>query len=243
MSSKQRFVMAVFLAQALACGGTSVGPGELWERVLRAKGGRERLRAVHSLAIYMQPAPVVLAGPPTNWLCVFPNRYFQYVARGMGDGPSATVVDAASGRVATDVNGMPRRVFQMSGAEQDRLTLNQIVYLLETGWLHPEPVSANGNELTVEAGGRTFRLHLNNAPLPVRVYSPSLPGRKPKVSYDYHLSHYRDYEGVQLPTRVTLVSHVAWTWDVDYEVDARYNPAVFARTPDLAAGPEPWRQQ
>jgi hypothetical protein len=32
-----------------------------------------------------------------------------------------------------------------------------------------------------------------------------------------------------------------FTWDVDYEIDAKYNPKLFERMPDLANGPEPWR--
>jgi len=41
-------------------------PQEVWEQAVKAKGGRERLRGVHSLAIYMKPADVNLRGPATN---------------------------------------------------------------------------------------------------------------------------------------------------------------------------------
>ena len=31
--------------------------------------------------------------------------------------------------------------------------------------------------------------------------------------------------------------------NVDYEIDAKYNPKLFERMPDLGNGPEPWRQR
>jgi hypothetical protein len=47
-----------------------------------------------------------------------------------------------------------------------------------------------------------------------------------------------------LPTRVVLVAGIRQsTWDVDYEVEAKYNPKLFERIPDLANGPEPWRMR
>ena len=62
--------------------------------------------------------------------------------------------------------------------------------------------------------------------------------------YDYRLQHYRDFQGVMLPARVASVgSMVESIWDVDYEVDAKYNPKLFERMPDLANGPEPWRMR
>ena len=55
--------------------GYAADPQEAWEQAVKAKGGRERLHAVHTLAVYLRPAPVNLAGPLTNWLLVFPDRY------------------------------------------------------------------------------------------------------------------------------------------------------------------------
>jgi hypothetical protein len=96
----------------------------------------------------------------------------------------------------------------------------------------------------VQAAGRTYKLFLNSASLPERVWSPPIPGQKPKIEYDYRLQRYRDFQGVQLPARVASMGSVrAATWDVDYEVDAKYNPKLFERMPDLANGPEPWRQR
>jgi hypothetical protein len=47
-----------------------------------------------------------------------------------------------------------------------------------------------------------------------------------------------------LPARVTSIDGVrASIWDVDYEIDAKYNPKLFERMPDLGNGPEPWRMR
>jgi len=218
-------------------------PQEVWEQAVKAKGGRERLHSVHSLAIYMRPAEVVLAGPPTNWLCVFPDRYFEFDGAGRGSS-RAIVVDRTADRVAMDATGIPRNARNLTSYEHDRLALNQVVFLLESAWLQPQPVEVQHNVLVVEAAGRTYKLFLDSASLPERILSPPIPGQKPKIQYEYRLQRYREFQGVMLPARVVSIDRVReGTWDVDYEIDAKYNPKLFERMPDLANGPEPWRMR
>ena len=81
-------------------------PREVWEQAVKAKGGRERLRGVHSLAVYMKPADVNLSGPATNWLLVFPDRYFEFDGARAGGHQSAMVVDGTADRVAMDATGI-----------------------------------------------------------------------------------------------------------------------------------------
>jgi len=218
----------------------------IWEQAIEAKGGRNSLRGVQSLAIYMTPAAVVLAGPPANWLCVFPDRYFEWEGgRGMA---RSIVVNGAAGRIAMDANGQPRAAWALTALERDRLTLNQILYLLETAWLQPEPLAVKPahlhkyNVLTVSAGGRTFDLSLNDSFLPERIVSRKAEHSKTK--YDYQMDHYRRFQGIALPTRVVSVEgNRERIWDVDYEINAKYNPKLFDRMPDLNDGPEPWRRR
>jgi hypothetical protein len=218
-------------------------PREVWEQAVKAKGGRERLRSVHSLAIYMKPADVNLAGPPTNWLCVFPDRYFEFDGAGSGS-QRAIVVDGTADRVAMDATGIPRNARHLTSWEYDRLALNQVVFLLESAWLQPQPVEVRHNVLVVQAAGRTYKLFLNSASLPERVLSPPVRGQKPKIQYDYRLQRYREFHGVLLPARVVSISGIREaTWDVDYEIDAKYNSKLFERMPNLANGPEPWRMR
>ena len=227
-------VLAGFAAHA-------ADPREVWEQAIKAKGGRDRLHSVHSLAIYMKPAEVQLPGPPTTWLCVFPDRYFEFEGRAAGS-QHAMVVDRTADRVALDATGEPRNARRLMPAEQDRLALNQLVFLLESAWLQPQPVEARHNMLVVEAAGRTYRLSLNSASLPERIVSPPIPGQKPKIQYEYKLQRYRDFQGVMLPARVSAIGGMREsTWDVDYEIDGKYNPKLFERMPNLADGPEPWR--
>jgi len=222
----------------------AAGPQEVWEQAVKAKGGHDRLRSVHSLAIFMRPAEVNLAGPPTNWLCVFPDRYFEFDGAGRSSSSRAIVVDGTADRVAVDATGFPRNARHLTSYERDRLALNQIVFLLESAWLEPQPVEVRRNVLVVEAAGRTYKLFLDSTGLPARVLSLPMRGEKHRVQFDYRLQHYRDFRGVMLPVRVASISGVHQsTWDVDYEVDAKYNPKLFERMPDLANGPEPWRMR
>lgn len=231
-------------------------PETVWAEALQAKGGRERLDSVRSLAIYMKPAQVTLTGPPSTWLCVFPDRYFEYDGRGSGEysyesklgpamagNPRAIVVNQSAGRVSMDANGTPRVTWPLTRKELDRLTVNQVVYLLESASLEPHPVSVKGRNLTVEASGCTFQITLDPAALPTRIVVMHSQDRKQKKMYDFQLTRYHEFKGIQLPARVTWIGGMTeWTWDVDYEVDADFNPKFFERMPDLANGPEPWRQ-
>lgn len=211
---------------------------------MQAKGGRERLRKVHSLAIFLKPAQVNFAGNPTTMLCVFPDRYFEFDGAGVGMSQRALVVDGASDRAASDMTGMPRRTRHLSPYEHDRLILNQLVYLLDSAWLQPHPMEARKNILIVEIAGRSFKLFLNKANLPERILALKVQGRKQDAPYDFRLQQYRDFDGIMLPGRVATVGRVSQsTWDADYEVDAKYNPKLFERVPDLSNGPEPWRMR
>jgi hypothetical protein len=221
-------------------------PRPVWEQAVQAKGGRERLRKVQTLAIFMKPAQVVLAGAPANWLYVFPDRYFEWEGRKGVE--YSIVVDGTAGRIAMDANGRPRAAWSMTSVERDRLTLNQVMYLLETAWLQPKLLGVRParlhkyNVLTVSAGGRIFDLSLNGSNLPERIFSRR--GENSKIKYDYQMEHYREFQGISLPTRIIgSEGNRASTWDVDYEIDAKYNPKMFERPPDLADGPEPWRRR
>ena len=244
MSVKYWLCNATLLA---ACTGAhAADPQAVWEQAIQAKGGRQRLQKVQTLAIYMKPAPVTLAGPPANWLCVFPNRYFEWQG---GKGlESSIIVDGAAGRAAMDANGKPVAARGLTSFERDRLTLNQLLYLLETAWLRPEPMEVKQarlhkyNVLTVRAAGRTFELSLNSSNLPERIVSKRSEDSKTK--YDYQMDHYREFQGIMLPARVVSTEgNHEWIWDVDYEIDAKYNPKLFERMPNLSDGPEPWRRR
>jgi len=219
-------------------------PQEVWEQALKAKGGRERLHGVHSLAIFMKPAEVTLRGVATNWLCVFPDRYFEFDGAGVGGNQRAIVVNGTADRAATDATGIPRNARHLSSYEHDRLVLNQLVFLLESAWLQPQPVEVRHNVLVVQAAGGTYKLFLDKANLPERVLSVPMRSEKNMAPYDFRLQHYREFQGVMLPARVTTVGRVSESiWDVDYEIDANYNPQLFERMPKASDGPEPWRMR
>lgn len=228
------------MASAIAAYGAD--PQQVWEQAIQAKGGRDRLHHVQSLAVYMKAAQVMLAGPPTTMLCVFPSRYFEYQGDGFATHAMAIVVDGTANRVGTDVTGHLRSTRMLSPAERDRLIFNQLLFLLESNWLQPQLLEAKRNEVTVRAGDREFQISLDKANFPERIVSKAMPGEG--KLYDYRLQHYREYAGIWLPVRVTSTMRTReWVWDADYEVDAKYNPKMFEREPNLADGPEPWRRR
>jgi len=239
---KRVFAAAATLAALTAA--YAQEPQELWDQAVKAKGGSERLRAVHSLAIFLKPAAQNFPGLATNWLCVFPDRYFEFDGAGVGGNQRALVVDGASDKAAADATGAPRGTRPLTNQERERLVLNQLVFLLETAWMQPRPVEARGRVLTVEASGRSYKLFLDGAGLPERIVSLAMPKEKHSPHSDFRLARYVDFQGVMLPRRVTATASVSESvWDADYEVGAKYNPKLFERMPDLANGPEPWRMR
>ncbi len=210
---------------------------------MKAKGGRERLHNVHSLAVYLKPAPVNFAGSPTNWLCVFPDRYFEFEGASPGMTQRAIVVDGRADRAAMDATGVPRGAHRLSRYEHDRLILNQLLFLLESAWMRPELLEIRKNVLTVEAAGSGYQLYLDHDSLPERIVSRKGAGHE-ETHYDYRLKQYRSYDGLMLPARIESVGRTRESiWDADYEVDAKYNPKLFERIPELSNGPEPWRMR
>ncbi|HVN05251.1 MAG TPA: hypothetical protein VMT86_12580, partial [Bryobacteraceae bacterium] len=142
--------MRLWIALAvLAVCARAADPQAAWQQAVEAKGGRERLHAVHSLAVYLRPANVNMAGPLSTWLCVFPDRYFEFER--LGSGERALVVDASNDRAGTDATGVKRQTRHVSGGERDQLVLNQVLYLLESAWLQPRPMELKHNVLTIEA--------------------------------------------------------------------------------------------
>ena len=58
------------------------------------------------------------------------------------------------------------------------------------------------------------------------------------------MDRYKEFQGIALPTHIVATEgNRESVWDVDYEIDAKYNPKLFDRMPDLQEGPEPWRRR
>lgn len=55
----------------------------------------------------------------------------------------------------------------------------------------------------------------------------------------YDLSGYREIDGIKLPS--LIVEDGAIKKQVRYEINPQYDPQVFERPPNLAAGPQQWR--
>jgi len=117
----------------------------VWEQAIGAKGGRERLRAVRNFVessdqpfrtrrrdVATHVYSETLSAPPTRlW------EYEDYRPGKMGHGGVA--LDTNQHRVLGEPNRGP-----VQGLYEDlvyRLREEQLVYLMETAWVQPEPVA------------------------------------------------------------------------------------------------------
>jgi hypothetical protein len=137
---------------------------------------------VHSLAIYMKPAEVRCLAPSPTGSASFRTAISN--TRGRGSYPAgvagsarAIVVDGTADRIALDATGKPRTTWHLTWMERDRLTLNQLVFLLESAWLQPRPVEVRQVSWLSRRPG-ALQLFLNNANLPERILSPPIPRRE-----------------------------------------------------------------
>src|ERR1700691_601760 len=110
---------------AVCTGAHAADPRAVWEQAVQAKGGRERLRKVQTLAIFMKPAQVVLAVARANWHYIFPDRYVEW--EGRKGVQHSIVVDGTAGRIVVDANGHVRAAWSVIAVERERIPLNQVV--------------------------------------------------------------------------------------------------------------------
>jgi hypothetical protein len=73
-------------------------------------------------------------------------------------GARAIVVDGTADRAAIDATGIPRNARHLTAYEHDRLALNQLVFLLESAWLQPQPVEVRHNVLVGAGGGTRLQI-------------------------------------------------------------------------------------
>lgn len=220
---------------------------ELWELAIEAKGGREKLYQVWSLARSDDE------GASVDFM-VFPDRFFRWAdTRPSKLGLIVEMFNFERNFGYTIFGDNPpdvRRKDHLNSAARSRLREPQLYYLLETKWFKPELLNAyrdkiNGKpvdvvEVRVSGFGNPFRYKVfldEKAHLPVRI--GILSDERNGEMFDWvDLGDYRDNAGIKVPTAIG--GQGAWN-KVLLEINPDYNPQVFEREPDTKAGPFQWR--
>src|SRR5262245_9882076 len=218
---------------------------QLWELAIAAKGGREKLYQVKSLAIKDSRL-----GYPQVSLFVFPDKNFYWSdLRPTVFSFHASVINFEKnidiyvpGANPKDVRKGPPN-FNLRSVFRDVY----IKYFLETPWFKPEPVAAGEEKLgsrlcevvTVKYDWLLYKIYMDKkSHLPARISSYAVD--KPTVELTPRdFSDYKEFDGLMMP-QVESVNRQK-PYRQSFEINPAYDPAVFERVPDMNAGPDQWR--
>jgi hypothetical protein len=229
--------------------------------MIKAKGGRERLYSVESVyrALHWKKPTKESGYLRDRELFVLPDRYWAWLDW------SGTVFG-----LEINVYNLRQRVSYSTGKstgqhvwENDSgypasefLRDLQLVHLLETRWLEPEPIAAwdrkeKGRRIrTVRAlvGDEILEYSLEEQQvLPFRIrrsWFLSVNPDREEYQKSFNLADYRDVSGIMLAHTVRWQDgKLTRKEQAIYEINPSYDPLIFDRQPVLKDGPEAWRSK
>lgn len=234
---------------------------EVWERMIEAKGGRERL---HEIDVYF------MAETEAGWSLFRRRRYEHYVLASLPDkqwgwhdygspfeARGVSVVDWVTGIVTGEsayddfvVRTMPLEERAIWGRYR-----REALYLLETKWKKP----VVSNCVALPEGGYTIDADFDEAQyryhLPPREFLPNVvewweidgPRRDSGkgLAVQYWFSDYTDVGGVMMPRqqvfRPSSREDVGVRHNLCFEWNPEYDTRIFEMPPSFDAGPDAWR--
>lgn len=238
-------------------------PERLWKKVLAAKGGREKLLSVSSLAISSRRRkPLQILGfegvnTHDEYLFVLPDKYWRWTDdRPSKFGLSISMANGEKGEVwmVFDQGEPEPDRYYFTDTERHAMAFIQLVYLLETRWIKPIPESVQTRRwrgqrvdvLRATAGPYKVTYYLDqqtHLPLKIEIRGLAVDGVE-RLLGSVTMGEYESFSGILLPREVGRFSdetnpEIAH----EYEMNPEYDPQIFERPPSLAAGPYAWRRR
>jgi hypothetical protein len=222
----------------------------LWERMIEAKGGRERLRQIENVLITTTRVTET-ERPEAVELIVFPN--LRWLWSDQRDSVLGKHLSVLTEKGTWEAYYSPRSRNPLGTAWFPRVNGNEnafvdphIHFLLETKWLKPILLRSSTR--------RIGREDFNHATAEYR--KPSGETRKVEFYVDRKTPlvrravvfttstdffDYKSVEGVMVPSRVSVVGKPSLTYPLDFEFNVAFDPEIFKRMPSLADGPNGWK--
>jgi len=222
----------------------------LWEQAVAAKGGRERLHQVNSLAVsYKSERRWLFKKYRQNFerLYVFPNKCWEWLDDVPPLGLTVRVADLDRhvGWTVYDIpNPSPSRSAdpkKLAEFYEDYIDRSQFLYLMETRWVKPELLHATQDWIGLKkvdivhtiVGEWKVDFYLDRKThLPQRVVI--LSNISDRAFLTYSPSDYAPVNGIQMP-------HKESGGRLSFQINPAYNEGVFLQKPSLEAGPHAWR--
>jgi hypothetical protein len=237
----------------------------LWEQAVAAKGGRERLAAIHSFAILEKTAftppslPEMAAGRAWQMVCALPDAWWDFLDYRPGQmGVAVRAANARTGLGWSTFDGYPAKPFLRPNTDLKYVMRRlQYIYFLETSAVRPTPLRASRVKLGSKTADRVetqvddefvvFDLDVDTH-LPTRIETsrkntlkPPRPGMTPPgdIKRVYELGDYHEIAGLRVPRRVMFGRDPA---EVRVEINPDYEPSIFTTPPSPDATIEAWRK-
>jgi hypothetical protein len=246
------------LQPAVAQVASSVGEGAaakaLWEEVIAAKGGHEKILSITNVVV-SSVGEVESKGRKykthVETLYAFPDRYWDWVderptafglTMSMHNFALGTKYYSAPGERFTGV--LPLRSDE---ASNDMAGVTPEL-LLETKWSKPAPQSVyqlvfeGRKRVAVQTQLRKWRIDfiLDEAKLPIAIISHAEDGGVVTT----HLGDYSTVEGIEMPGKVSYESLAGTTtYNRSYKFNVRYDESIFLRPPSFDLGRETWKKK
>ena len=229
---------------------------QLWDRMVAARGGHDRLEAVHGFAI-----SVVAKGSHETFVVELPDQYWEWADYRPGKlGYSATVTNGAKHLMwwghdgAVALNSLRPWDASEDLALMERIEHLQAVFLLQTKYFHPtlqRVLSDKPGQAILEAtapGSALLRYvvdlrtnlvtALSRTPL---IWGPDVGQPPEPASFidEFVFDKWRTVSGVEVPSRVKEGNY--WT-DVMIEINPDLDPKLFETRPDNVISADWWRK-
>lgn len=225
---------------------------ELWEQAIAAKGGREQLYKVNSLAMWYQDTVrnflgIIVHRGEVETLYVFPDRMWSW--DDVLPPPfhlTVGVLDFARNQRCTLYAGAQKPV--CSPAKQgvspagEGLNQAQYLYLMETRWVKPVPLNVTKESISLK---KVDVLHTRfenkridyfldqKSHLPLRVAVFYGTSDRPTLTVDF--SEYVTINGIEMPGKQKKGR-------INFEINPSYDESIFTRPPSIEAGPKAWQR-
>ncbi len=235
----------------------------LWEEVIRAKGGRERLHAVENLQIVSKvkvEAPTSLGLMETRRLYVLPDRAWLRASSAAFPGGLEATIFSIDRRLCT-VKITPSEANLPGGSPcslpgwSAHLIQDPVMYLLETKWIQPKVLGSRAQRsgdrqvdvIEVEVTRMRVDYYLDSKTrLPFKVVINKSAGTAqlaahPKMTIKF--SDYASVDGIQMPRSIVRESAVRPSLPTrdtelaEYSFNVDYDESLF----DLSTGVLPTR--
>ena len=238
----------------------------IWEQMIEAKGGRERLDQVENIVVEER---LYLTFPPgrkfkngeqhTVGVYVFPDRVWSWQdARSTVFGASASVSDVTKGIHYFVLPGDDIREGTDTKGAANALEYQQLIFLNETRWFKPVPVRVlsggdiprNMDAIEASVNGKRVDYWVNRkSHLPARIIKYEISPANHFFHYDrmynvqYSLSNYHEIDGIRIPYRVSQMQDHSTGVSDRYIVrlNVKVRDDLFSKPPRFEDGPDAWK--